>query len=76
MSVFSLPTQRCFQHGAGGEAMTYLFSAYAEVFLAADKDALAAVTFLCLRRGVSKERLGRCEKLLFSLPTQRCFLFP
>ena len=50
-----------------------LFSAYAEVFLNRNKIAAMAVSFLCLRRGVSRvdpEILTRDD---FSLPTQRCF---
>ena len=33
----------------------------------------STVTFLCLRRGVSKPRVFRQQKMPFSLPTQRCF---
>ena len=53
MSVFSLPTQRCFPKIAGLPARIRLFSAYAEVFPPEDTTFPVAVTFLCLRRGVS-----------------------
>ena len=35
MSAFSLPTQRCFRREASRQLSRFLFSAYAEVFLAA-----------------------------------------
>ena len=52
-----------------------LFSAYAEVFLASVALFFALVTFLCLRRGVSLQRVPDQPRGFFSLPTQRCF-FP
>ncbi len=71
---FSLPTQRCFLSATAQLQQHPLFSAYAEVFLHHWRPGLAQLTFLCLRRGVSRSGgpcvLTRC----FSLPTQRCFL--
>ena len=50
-----------------------LFSAYAEVFLAEGKQAIADLPFLCLRRGVSTQLPCPLPGGDFSLPTQRCF---
>ena len=50
-----------------------LFSAYAEVFLAASPIFAEVIAFLCLRRGVSDFISCQSVRLHFSLPTQRCF---
>ena len=73
--TFSLPTQRCFLRRTGRPRFRRLFSAYAEVFPNPSGLFSQPHAFLCLRRGVSE--LGSIlENLeLFSLPTQRCFLF-
>ena len=73
MSGFSLPTQRCFLPWIAIVFGMALFSAYAEVFLTETAVALQGGTFLCLRRGVSIERMGYGPIIPFSLPTQRCF---
>ena len=72
---FSLPTQRCFRNSETRSLQADLFSAYAEVFPNPNGLFSQPHAFLCLRRGVSE--LGSIlENLeLFSLPTQRCFLF-
>ena len=74
MSVFSLPTQRCFDIHADANFREILFSAYAEVFLCLIFSAVSETTFLCLRRGVSKGKRIAFFQIAFSLPTQRCFL--
>ena len=67
MSVFSLPTQRCFQLVRDAKAIRDLFSAYAEVFLKYSKVSGASRAFLCLRRGVSRTPCrGDSRNLLFS----------
>ena len=71
--VFSLPTQRCFHKRKRKPAGVVLFSAYAEVFLTICRRCLAAVPFLCLRRGVSYIDTEHFRRVFFSLPTQRCF---
>ena len=70
---FSLPTQRCFRRQLWRHDSPRLFSAYAEVFLDFVVSFLPGKTFLCLRRGVSQSQILLSLKLLFSLPTQRCF---
>ena len=50
-----------------------LFSAYAEVFPLPVCVQGVFVSFLCLRRGVSITENGIKARMLFSLPTQRCF---
>ena len=50
---FSLPTQRCFHQCRKEVAGIDLFSAYAEVFPDTLQSGFSALTFLCLRRGVS-----------------------
>ena len=71
--TFSLPTQRCFPCIFREKIRNHLFSAYAEVFLPRRVAVSDRGTFLCLRRGVSKQRLLRLWWICFSLPTQRCF---
>ena len=56
---FSLPTQRCFQADDLLKSELELFSAYAEVFLDAGISEMAEVSFLCLRRGVSRRASPR-----------------
>ena len=51
-----------------------LFSAYAEVFPTLSTGFATPLTFLCLRRGVSRTGRSSCLNQCFSLPTQRCFL--
>ena len=75
MSAFSLPTQRCFQLNTIWKWRFVLFSAYAEVFPSMDIVWITRLTFLCLRRGVSRALFLRLMEQRFSLPTQRCFLF-
>ena len=70
---FSLPTQRCFFNLALGLVRLLLFSAYAEVFPGKQPPYPHALSFLCLRRGVSICRIERRKTGSFSLPTQRCF---
>ena len=70
---FSLPTQRCFSFTLHSPRSVGLFSAYAEVFLYAVIRASSSVSFLCLRRGVSRGLLQFELERGFSLPTQRCF---
>ena len=70
---FSLPTQRCFHHIPIRNPSESLFSAYAEVFLKANKAQKRESAFLCLRRGVSRSARTRRRACHFSLPTQRCF---
>ena len=53
VSLFSLPTQRCFEERSTKLFRSSLFSAYAEVFLDHEAEAREAYAFLCLRRGVS-----------------------
>ena len=72
-SHFSLPTQRCFLVGPAVGVRDVLFSAYAEVFPHAFSPNLAALPFLCLRRGVSIPTRLIGTSRHFSLPTQRCF---
>ena len=72
--LFSLPTQRCFSVPMSAKGFGLLFSAYAEVFPQQQVGDAVGVTFLCLRRGVSRSSAVRCLTSLFSLPTQRCFL--
>ena len=50
-----------------------LFSAYAEVFPRPPTTPIAKGSFLCLRRGVSHQKREKGRRLIFSLPTQRCF---
>ena len=50
---FSLPTQRCFWKTLYPLQSQHLFSAYAEVFPDTLQSGFSALTFLCLRRGVS-----------------------
>ena len=50
---FSLPTQRCFRGCSVLMEISYLFSAYAEVFLQRKFQKRLQKAFLCLRRGVS-----------------------
>ena len=50
-----------------------LFSAYAEVFPPEGRADREGLPFLCLRRGVSITENGIKARMLFSLPTQRCF---
>ena len=71
---FSLPTQRCFFGTLLLFLGLHLFSAYAEVFLVPDREALLKRSFLCLRRGVSSRTAVLRASSPFSLPTQRCFL--
>ena len=71
--VFSLPTQRCFRVILRGPSGLFLFSAYAEVFLAENSRSRWRSTFLCLRRGVSDQMTRNRKRATFSLPTQRCF---
>ena len=73
MSVFSLPTQRCFRNLGGPSAQNRLFSAYAEVFPIHRSTLPGRLPFLCLRRGVSVTVMAPTLKPVFSLPTQRCF---
>ena len=73
MSVFSLPTQRCFVLVAGYYGIDLLFSAYAEVFLLRTCAGSREESFLCLRRGVSYGDQSCTGTMRFSLPTQRCF---
>ena len=73
LSVFSLPTQRCFRIADSLEGKPLLFSAYAEVFLAHNQPRFFSLAFLCLRRGVSDPEIDRAGTVIFSLPTQRCF---
>ena len=73
--LFSLPTQRCFQHKRKRKPAGVLFSAYAEVFPISFSIEKRPGTFLCLRRGVSQGLVLEAEGPFFSLPTQRCFLF-
>ena len=70
---FSLPTQRCFGEKGDCRDAVHLFSAYAEVFLQKANEFGDRLTFLCLRRGVSIRPRTDKDKVLFSLPTQRCF---
>ena len=70
---FSLPTQRCFSRLKAGKPMSYLFSAYAEVFPIYRASAGRRSAFLCLRRGVSTMYRKNDSFGDFSLPTQRCF---
>ena len=71
---FSLPTQRCFSRLKAGKPMSYLFSAYAEVFPIYRVSAGRRSAFLCLRRGVSCRATWYRREFFFSLPTQRCFV--
>ena len=71
--VFSLPTQRCFLVVKRIREINALFSAYAEVFLSQIALSMMMLTFLCLRRGVSHQKREKGRRLIFSLPTQRCF---
>ena len=71
--IFSLPTQRCFPREQPGRNARDLFSAYAEVFLSQIALSMMMLTFLCLRRGVSHQKREKGRRLIFSLPTQRCF---
>ena len=71
--TFSLPTQRCFQDTRGNPLRTFLFSAYAEVFLSLESHVHPGASFLCLRRGVSQGSARHGVGACFSLPTQRCF---
>ena len=73
MSAFSLPTQRCFLCAPDVSQAHPLFSAYAEVFPLGDVYKGVALSFLCLRRGVSISTHLGGGKRTFSLPTQRCF---
>ena len=73
-SCFSLPTQRCFYICCRPSPPYCLFSAYAEVFLESMAAASFTSTFLCLRRGVSDLDDFVRQLVVFSLPTQRCFL--
>ena len=73
MSVFSLPTQRCFLIFIREFRLGNLFSAYAEVFPPLGKLIPSFSSFLCLRRGVSLILFVRSASGNFSLPTQRCF---
>ena len=73
MSVFSLPTQRCFYQGINQEEKQSLFSAYAEVFPSMFGVDFPTPSFLCLRRGVSRCVCASRFANGFSLPTQRCF---
>ena len=70
---FSLPTQRCFWKTLYPLQSQHLFSAYAEVFPDTLQSGFSALTFLCLRRGVSRVQTDLWNLLYFSLPTQRCF---
>ena len=70
---FSLPTQRCFLVVKRIREINALFSAYAEVFLSQIALSMMMLTFLCLRRGVSHQKREKGRRLIFSLPTQRCF---
>ena len=70
---FSLPTQRCFQSLEIVTGSRALFSAYAEVFPPAGGLFCHASSFLCLRRGVSRQPWMGFAVKSFSLPTQRCF---
>ena len=76
MSVFSLPTQRCFRVSTHHHRKRDLFSAYAEVFLTAALAPTVKESFLCLRRGVSSDKSLSFLASGFSLPTQRCFSLP
>ena len=71
--TFSLPTQRCFLFSRKVNERRRLFSAYAEVFLSQIALSMMMLTFLCLRRGVSHQKREKGRRLIFSLPTQRCF---
>ena len=71
--AFSLPTQRCFPPAGMEPPVFGLFSAYAEVFLGHKHQPDYRLTFLCLRRGVSKNTGLVGVRIYFSLPTQRCF---
>ena len=73
MSVFSLPTQRCFRMDIPTSEVARLFSAYAEVFLKRSTRSTLRMPFLCLRRGVSYAGGFGGTGSGFSLPTQRCF---
>ena len=73
LTVFSLPTQRCFTVSKVRIGVQHLFSAYAEVFLYAGQSSASSWPFLCLRRGVSNQKLTAAKESTFSLPTQRCF---
>ena len=73
MSVFSLPTQRCFRLSERSRLPFELFSAYAEVFPPRSMRGSRRLAFLCLRRGVSKATKKMPTVIGFSLPTQRCF---
>ena len=73
MSVFSLPTQRCFKINLNSKGAEILFSAYAEVFLGGTSKRKTQEAFLCLRRGVSRSSTPNAMIRSFSLPTQRCF---
>ena len=70
---FSLPTQRCFYPHLFFYLSNSLFSAYAEVFPVQGDHERARVSFLCLRRGVSRQHFFCPTIGFFSLPTQRCF---
>ena len=76
MSVFSLPTQRCFHRRPNPHQDLRLFSAYAEVFPHRRFGVNRSPAFLCLRRGVSMAIPLKANPALFSLPTQRCFRRP
>ena len=74
--VFSLPTQRCFPEFSHPQQEARLFSAYAEVFPLRRWGFMGRRAFLCLRRGVSQPAQLCLRRLVFSLPTQRCFPNP
>ena len=73
LTLFSLPTQRCFPKLPRWVYPGILFSAYAEVFPEILTSRERLKSFLCLRRGVSWARVYRDRSCFFSLPTQRCF---
>ena len=75
-ATFSLPTQRCFLVVKRIREINALFSAYAEVFLSQIALSMMMLTFLCLRRGVSRRAPPPGTNSHFSLPTQRCFCPP
>ena len=55
---FSLPTQRCFCLETDPCLTRNLFSAYAEVFPSTSQMIPRSLSFLCLRRGVSRSVLN------------------